>query len=122
MPVLEAQLEETLAAVEGADHCLTFSSGLMKYIDIGDYSKKWHTYHRKKALFIVVPVFEAKSHTEWDEFGGNVQIVLIWSSQKSQYQYRDHLTNYLTLSFPQMWQNILQSEICNEVFGLKITF
>ena len=36
MPVLEAQLEETLAAVEGADHCLTFSSGLMKYIDIGD--------------------------------------------------------------------------------------
>ena len=36
MPVLEAQLEETLAAVEGADHCLTFSSGLTKYIDIGD--------------------------------------------------------------------------------------
>ena len=36
MPVLETQLEETLAAVEGADHCLTFSSGLMKYIDIGD--------------------------------------------------------------------------------------
>ena len=32
---------------------------------------------QEKALFIVVSVFEANSHTEWDEFGGNVQIVLI---------------------------------------------